>query len=58
MNPNMIHSLNSLRILSVDMISYAKSGHPGICLGAAPIIYTLYANQMKINPMNLWRQLI
>ena len=29
-NQEAIHSLNSLRILSVDMISYAKSGHPGI----------------------------
>ena len=51
-NKEQVHALNSLRVLSVDMISYAKSGHPGICLGAAPIIYTLYANQMKINPQD------
>ena len=50
MNPELIHSLSSLRILSVDMISYAKSGHPGICLGAAPIIFTLYTNHLKVNP--------
>lgn len=50
MNPEIEHSINSLRILSVDMISYAKSGHPGICLGAAPIIYSLYTNHLKINP--------
>ena len=50
MNPDQIHSLNSLRILSVDMISCAKSGHPGICLGAAPIIYSLYSNFLKANP--------
>lgn len=50
MNPDLVHSLNSLRILSLDMISYAKSGHPGICLGAAPIIYTLYTNHLKVNP--------
>lgn len=50
MNPDLVHSLNSLRILSLDMISYAKSGHPGICLGAAPILYTLYTNHLKINP--------
>lgn len=50
MNPDLVHSLNSLRVLSVDMISYAKSGHPGICLGAAPIIYTLYTNHLRINP--------
>lgn len=50
MNPETIHALNSLRILSVDMISYARSGHPGICLGAAPIIYSLYTNHLKFNP--------
>ena len=49
-NQEAIHSLNSLRILSVDMISYAKSGHPGICLGAAPILFTLYTNHLQINP--------
>ncbi|HAB66120.1 MAG TPA: transketolase [Firmicutes bacterium] len=49
MNPDLIHSLNSLRILSVDMISYAKSGHPGICLGAAPIIFSLYTNHLKFD---------
>lgn len=49
MNPE-IHSLNSLRILSVDMISYARSGHPGICLGAAPIIFSIYTNHLKIVP--------
>ena len=52
MNPDLTHSLNSLRVLSIDMISYAKSGHPGICLGAAPIIYSLYANHLRINPQN------
>lgn len=51
-NKELIHSLNSLRVLSVDMITYAKSGHPGICLGAAPILYTLYTNQLQINPQD------
>ena len=49
-NKDAIHSLNSLRILSVDMISYAKSGHPGICLGAAPLLFALYTNHLQINP--------
>lgn len=31
------------------MINEAKSGHPGIVLGAAPIIYTLYSRHMNIN---------
>lgn len=50
MNPDLVHSLNSLRILSIDMIDQASSGHPGICLGAAPIIYALFANHLKVNP--------
>ena len=33
--------INSLRGLSIDMIDNAKSGHPGVALGAATIIYTL-----------------
>lgn len=52
MNPDLIHSLNSLRILSIDMINQAGSGHPGIALGAAPIIYSIYANHLKVNPMD------
>ncbi len=31
------------------MITNAKSGHPGIVLSAAPILYTLYANHLNIN---------
>jgi transketolase len=50
MNPDLIHSLDSLRVLSIDMINYAKSGHPGICLGAAPIMFAAYADNLKINP--------
>lgn len=50
MNPDLVHSLNSLRILSVDMISYAKSGHPGIALGAAPIVFSLYAHHLMVKP--------
>ena len=46
MNPDLLHSLNSLRVLSVDMINQAGTGHPGIALGAAPILYALYANSL------------
>ena len=41
--------IENIRALGIDMINEAKSGHPGIVLGAAPIIATLYANHMKIN---------
>ena len=42
--------INQIRSLGIDMIDEAKSGHPGIVLGAAPILYTLYANHLRINP--------
>ena len=45
-------TINMLRLLSNQMISKAGSGHPGIALGAAPILYELYANQLVINPQN------
>lgn len=41
--------INSIKALGIDMIDNAKSGHPGIVLGAAPIIYTLYSKHMNIN---------
>lgn len=44
--------INNIKSLGIDMISQAKSGHPGIVLGAAPIMYTLYANHINVNPEN------
>lgn len=41
--------INNIKTLGIDMISQAKSGHPGIVLGAAPILYTLYAKHININ---------
>lgn len=41
--------IDNIRALGIDMINEAKSGHPGIVLGAAPIIATLYANHLKVN---------
>lgn len=42
--------VNGIRYLSASMISNAKSGHSGIALGAAPILYSLYAKQMNVSP--------
>ena len=41
--------VNNIKSLGIDMIDCANNGHPGIVLGAANIIYTLYAKHMNIN---------
>lgn len=41
--------IDNLRGLSIDTIDSAKSGHPGIALGAAPIIYSVYANHLRFD---------
>lgn len=40
-------SVNAIRILGVDAIANAKSGHPGMVLGAAPMIYSLFTKQLN-----------
>lgn len=47
-----IKTINSIKGLSIDMIDKAKSGHPGVALGAAPIIYTLYSRYLNIDLEN------
>jgi len=42
----------NIKTLGIDMIKNAGSGHPGIVLGAAPILTTLYKEHMVINPSN------
>ena len=43
-------TINTLRFLSAEAIQKAKSGHPGLPLGAAPAAYTLWAKALKANP--------
>ena len=45
-------TINAVRILSAEAIEKAKSGHPGLPLGCAPIAYTLFQNFLKFNPRN------
>jgi transketolase len=48
-------SINTLRLLAVDQVQKANSGHPGAPLGCAPIAYLLYHKIMKYNPADpLW----
>ena len=44
--------VDDIRLLSLDMINNAKSGHPGIALSAAPMLYTLFANHMVFDLNN------
>ncbi|MGO9936414.1 MAG: transketolase [Terracidiphilus sp.] len=43
-------SIDTLRLLAVDAVEKANSGHPGAPLGCAPIAYLLFQKLMKHNP--------
>jgi transketolase len=45
-------AINSIRFLAVDAIEKAKSGHPGLPMGAAPMAYVLWQKFMQHNPKN------
>lgn len=42
-------AINAIRILGVDAINHANSGHPGIVLGAAPMAYQLFTEHLNVN---------
>ena len=42
-------TINAVRILSAEAIQKAKSGHPGLPMGSAPIGYALFQNFLKLN---------
>ena len=44
--------VNALRFLAVDQVEAARSGHPGLPLGAAPMAYVLWDRFLKHNPGN------
>lgn len=44
--------VNTLRMLSLDMVEKAQSGHPGLPLGGAAMVYALYARIMNHTPSN------
>jgi transketolase len=57
MSPTLNHDLdqlciNTVRILSVDMSEKARSGHPGLPLGASPMAYSLWDRFLRHNPAN------
>jgi transketolase len=44
--------INTIRALAIDAVQKAKSGHPGLPLGAAPMAYVLWTKFMRFNPRN------
>lgn len=50
MNKMDLNVINSIKVLALDMINNAKSGHPGIVLSAAPILYALYKDHLNVMP--------
>ncbi|MBC3787427.1 transketolase [Spirosoma utsteinense] len=43
-------SIDTIRLLSVDAVQKANSGHPGLPLGAAPMAYVLWSRFLRFNP--------
>ncbi len=52
MNQNDIKAVNELKMLSIDMINRAGGGYPGIALGMAPVMYTLFTRVLNVDPKN------
>ena len=42
--------INTIRMLSVDAVQKANSGHPGAPMGLAPAAYVLWTRFLKHNP--------
>ncbi len=44
--------VNAIRVLAMDAVQHANSGHPGLPLGAAPLAYVLWTRHLRHNPAN------
>jgi len=45
-------AINTIRFLSADAVQKAKSGHPGLPMGAAAMAYTIWTRHLRHNPAN------
>ena len=43
-------SANAIRVLTLDAVETAKSGHPGLPLGMADLAYVLWTRFLHHNP--------
>jgi transketolase len=44
--------INSIRVLAIDAVQKANSGHPGMPMGMAPAAYLLFTRYLRHNPRN------
>ncbi len=44
--------INALRFLAIDAIERARSGHPGMPMGAAPMAFVVWDRFLRFNPTN------
>ena len=44
--------VNTIRMLSIDAVEQAKSGHPGLPMGMAQAAFTLWSRFLRFNPQN------
>lgn len=47
-----VQAINTIRMLAVDAVEKAKSGHPGMPMGSAPMAYVLWTQFLRHNPKN------
>lgn len=45
-------AVTTIRMLAVDGVQKANSGHPGLPLGAAPMAYVVWSRFLRFNPRN------
>lgn len=44
--------INAVRVLSMDAVQKADSGHPGTAMALAPLAYVLWTRHLRYNPRN------
>jgi transketolase len=44
--------INTIRMLAIDAVQRANSGHPGMPMGAATMAYILWTRHLRHNPKN------
>ncbi|HNT29152.1 MAG TPA: transketolase, partial [bacterium] len=45
-------AIDTIRVLAIDAIEKARSGHPGLPMGAAPMGYTLWHRHLMVDPVD------